>query len=245
MNAMIIRMPMQTGYGGVRHIVVSRPRVDFLVADRRRRCLEKFRAEFGNLPLRKCQKRHAQHCLSSLVKASQQRNMGQTLGHFFDYCVSAALIDESPMDGVKRAKMKKSTGFKPWTEDDVEAFTKRHPLGSKAHLALMLYLNLGVRKSDVVRVGPGHINKQNELENFQPQKTSRTGGYTINVPLLPETIEAIQVTPVTGTSTFLVTEFGKPFTAKGVGNKMRGWCDQAGLPKGIEARRAMACANCA
>jgi hypothetical protein len=29
---------------------------------------------------------------------------------------------------------------------------------------------------------------------------------------------------------FLVTEYGKPFSAKGFGSKMREWCDQAGLP---------------
>jgi integrase len=28
-----------------------------------------------------------------------------------------------------------------------------------------------------------------------------------------------------------VTSFGKPFTANGFGNKMREWCDEAGLPE--------------
>ena len=29
--------------------------------------------------------------------------------------------------------------------------------------------------------------------------------------------------------TFLVTDFGRPFSAAGFGNKFRSWCDQAGL----------------
>ena len=29
--------------------------------------------------------------------------------------------------------------------------------------------------------------------------------------------------------TFLVTEYGKPFLDKGLGNKMRQWCDESGL----------------
>ena len=33
MRAMIIRMPMQTGYGGVRRVEVSLPYVGFLVSD--------------------------------------------------------------------------------------------------------------------------------------------------------------------------------------------------------------------
>lgn len=33
----------------------------------------------------------------------------------------------------------------------------------------------------------------------------------------------------TGDLAFLVTAYGKPFTAAGFGNRMRGWCDKAGL----------------
>jgi hypothetical protein len=33
-----------------------------------------------------------------------------------------------------------------------------------------------------------------------------------------------------GHLTFLVTEFGKPFTAKGFDSKFRTWCDEAELP---------------
>ena len=34
----------------------------------------------------------------------------------------------------------------------------------------------------------------------------------------------------TGVLTFLVTEYGKPWTNAGFGNKFRDWCDAAGLP---------------
>jgi site-specific recombinase XerD len=30
---------------------------------------------------------------------------------------------------------------------------------------------------------------------------------------------------------FLVSEYGKPFSAKGFSSKMRQWCDEAGLPE--------------
>jgi integrase/recombinase XerD len=33
-----------------------------------------------------------------------------------------------------------------------------------------------------------------------------------------------------GNLTFLITEFGKPFTANGFGNKFKDWCRQADLP---------------
>lgn len=30
--------------------------------------------------------------------------------------------------------------------------------------------------------------------------------------------------------TYMVTDYGKPFNVNGLGNKMRDWCDEAGLP---------------
>src|SRR6187399_2226407 len=37
--------------------------------------------------------------------------------------------------------------------------------------------------------------------------------------------------PLIGSDTYLVTSFGKSFTANGFGNKMREWCDKAELPE--------------
>lgn len=50
----------------------------------------------------------------------------------------------------------------------------------------------------------------------------------MEIPILPILEEEIQAAP-TGNLTFLVTAFNRPFTIKG-GNKMRDWCEEAGLP---------------
>ena len=84
--------------------------------------------------------------------------------------------------------------------------------------------HLGVRKSDVVRIGPRYI-RNGVLHNFLPKKGERTGGKRVSVKLFEETKAVIAATPVTGTETNLVTSFGKPFTANGFGNRMREWCD--------------------
>jgi integrase len=164
-----------------------------------------------------------------LESPSVQRNLLRAIRHFTKFAVGDGLIDVDPAIGVTRAKMPKSGGFYTWTEEDVAKFEARHPVGSTARLALALYLNLGVRKSDVVRIGPRHI-RDGILHGFLPQKTSRTGGHCISIRLFEETRALIAATPVTGTATYLVTSFGKAFTANGFGNKMREWCDEAGLP---------------
>ena len=97
-----------------------------------------------------------------------------------------------------------------------------------ARLAFALYLNLGVRKSDVVRIGPRHI-QDGVLNDFLPKKTSTHRRQADTIKLFAETKATIAATAVTGTDTYLVTSFGKAFTANGFGNKMREWCDEAGL----------------
>lgn len=49
-------------------------------------------------------------------------------------------------------------------------------------------------------------------------------------PILPVLYAMIDATKPTGLLTYLVTEFGKPFTGNGFGDEMRDWCDAAGLP---------------
>ncbi len=52
----------------------------------------------------------------------------------------------------------------------------------------------------------------------------------VTVPITPDLEGALDQTP-TGDETFLITEYGKRFSDKGFGSKMRKWCDDAGLPK--------------
>jgi integrase len=194
-----------------------------------RSLLERWRKGHGDLPLRPLQQKHIQGFISKLGSPSVQRNMLRAIRHFTKFAKGAALIDDDPALSVSRAKMIKTGGFFTWTEEHVAKFEERHPVGSKARLALALYLNLGVRKSDVVRVGPRYI-RDGVLHNFLPRKGERTDGKRISVKLFEETKAIIAATPVIGTETYLVTSFGKPFTANGFGNKIREWCDEAGLP---------------
>jgi integrase len=157
--------------------------------------LERWRKDHGKLPLRPLQQKHVQGLISKLESPSVQRNMLRSIRHFTKFAVGAGLIDVDPAVSVTRAKTVKTGGYYTWTEEDVTKFEARHPVGSMARLALALYLNLGVRKSDVVRIGPRDI-KDGILHDFLPQKGSRTGGHRISVRLFEETRRLIAATPV-------------------------------------------------
>lgn len=116
-------------------------------------------------------------------------------------------------------------GYYTWTIDDVRQFQERHPSGTKARLALALGLWAGgPRRVDLVRLGPQMI--RNGVLKYKSAKS----GAVIELPILPELQAEIDAAQK-GHLTFLVTEFGKPFTANGFGNWFRRRCREAGLPK--------------
>jgi hypothetical protein len=49
-------------------------------------------------------------------------------------------------------------------------------------------------------------------------------------PKAAEPSRRLEAAKVTTNMTFLLTEYGKPFTANGFGNKFKDWCRQADLP---------------
>ena len=98
------------------------------------------------------------------------------------------------------------------------------PVGTKARLALALFLYTSQRLSDVARMGKQHV--RDGWISIRQQKT----GVLVDIPILDELQRIIGASP-TGDLSFIVTEFNKPFSIKGLGNKMRDWCDQAGLPQ--------------
>ncbi len=119
-------------------------------------------------------------------------------------------------------------GFHTWTEPEVAQFEARHPIGTKARLAMALLLYTGVRRSDVVRLG-----RQMERRGwlyFTETKGRAKGEKNREIPILPELRTVLDATP-SGHLTYLVTEFGKPFTMNGFGNWLRRRCNEAGLPR--------------
>src|SRR5260370_41053111 len=50
-----------------------------------------------------------------------------------------------------------STGFYTWTIEDVQQFEARHPIGTKARLALALLMFTDQRRSDIIRFGKQHV----------------------------------------------------------------------------------------
>lgn len=120
-----------------------------------------------------------------------------------------------------------SEGFHTWSIGEVLQFIERHPIGSKAYLALCLLLFAGGRRSDAVLFGRQHL--QGAWIRYTQHKGRNLKPMTLEVPVLPALRAAIDACP-NQNLTFLVTDYGKPFTSNGFGNWFKDRCRDASLP---------------
>jgi integrase/recombinase XerD len=135
------------------------------------------------------------------------------------------IAPHNPTLGVRKIKYV-TDGHHSWTAEEIAQYRGRHSLGSKARLALDLLLYTGGRREDAARLGPQHV--RNGRIKFRQAKNEHRNPIDIDIPLHPELEASIAATP-SGHLTFLVTEFGRPFTPAGFGNWFRDQCDQANL----------------
>lgn len=144
----------------------------------------------------------------------------------FNWAISKGYATINPAIGIEKLN-KGSEGFHTWTPDEVERFRQVHVIGTKPRLALEIMLNVGARISDAAAIG-----RQNENAGwlkFIARKNRNRSPVTIEVPMTSDLRNALSAT-ITGDFTYLVTEYGRAFSVDGLGNRMRDWCDRAGLP---------------
>jgi integrase/recombinase XerD len=89
----------------------------------------------------------------------------------------------NPTIGVRKIKYA-TDGHHSWAPEEIEQYRDRHPLGSKARLALDLLVYTGGRREDAVRLGPQHV--RNGRVRFRQAKNEHRTPINIDIPLHPE-----------------------------------------------------------
>jgi integrase len=141
-------------------------------------------------------------------------------------------LPSDPTLGIKLYPGSKE-GFHCWSVGEIEAYRAKHPIGSKARLALEVLLFTGQRRGDAVRLGAGLMSTDTHgrpMFIFEQQKNGGTERATVaHVPLFPWLREIVQATPCAGSEFILCQDDGSPYTKESFGNMFRGWCNEAGL----------------
>jgi integrase len=202
----------------------------------RKNILERFRNEHGDKRITALQPQHVQNMVYARARKPQSaNNFLKTLRSLMGYCIETQLLTTNPTQGVKAITIK-TEGYRTWGEDDIEAFQRAHPIGTRPRLALALLLYSAQRRSDVVTLGRQHL-RAGAL-HLRQSKTKRS----LVIPVHPELQRVLDATP-SEHLTFLVTQSGQPFSAAGFTNWFRKQCKAAGLPVGLSVHglRKAAC----
>lgn len=179
----------------------------------------------GDLPFAQMERRHVTEIRDELrSKPGAQNHVIKTISALFTWAIENGLAKVNPASRIKPADVGKGTHT--WTVEEIRQYEAHHPAGSRARLMLHLAMFTGLRLADLAILGRQHV--KNGWVTIRPGKTQKSSGVVVDIPALPVLQETIKASPV-GNLTFLVTEFNKPFTVNGLGNKMRDWCDEAQL----------------
>ena len=150
----------------------------------------------------------------------------KVLRQLFRWAVDQDHMPANPAHDLTRIEHH-TQGHHTWTPDEVARFERRHPVGVKARLALALLLWTGLRRSDVILLGKQHV-RDGSFKLLLTKNRARKP-VTVEAPLLPELQRIIATSPC-GELTYLVNNYGRPFTVAGFGNWFRDRCVEAGVP---------------
>lgn len=169
---------------------------------------------------------------------AQSRNFLDAMRGLFAWALAAEHVTTDPTVGVKNPPRPKTTGFKPWADDDVATYERRWPIGSKERVWLHVLLYTGLRRGDAVRIGKQHV--KDGVATLRTEKNGTEVYIRIYAPLA----ETLTIGP-TGDLAFIVGADRKPLTKETFGNYFREACVAAGLNKSAHGLRKLAASRAA
>jgi integrase len=144
------------------------------------------------------------------------------LGGLMDHAVRMQWRTDNPARLTE--KYEEGEGFHDVTDEEIEQYRSTHPLGTMARLTLELALNTAGRRCNLAIIEREHI------KGGRIYTDHAKGNNDASVRMLATTKAAIDAMPAASIRYLITTQFGKPFSVAGLGNRARKWFDDAGLP---------------
>ena len=104
-----------------------------------------------------------------------------------------------------------------WTEEEVERYYARWPLGTKERVWIDVLLFTGFRRGDAVKLGRQHVRQG--VATLRTEKSQ--GEIIVSIPILPILQRTLDAGP-TGELAFICGSRGKPFSKESFGTKAAG-----------------------
>jgi len=168
------------------------------------------------------------------------RNFLDSMRGLFQWALKAGYIKVDPTVGVDNPRRASGDGFPPWTEDQMAAYERRWPIGTRQRVWLDVLAYTGLRRGDAVLLGRPHV--RNGVAKIRTEKSGRK--VEVTLPILPVLATTLAAGPC-GELTFIAGESGKPLTKESFGNLFRDACRAAGVPGSAHGVRKIAATRAA
>jgi integrase len=155
---------------------------------------------------------------------SEANNFLDAMRGLFKWAVDADLVRNNPTSGIKNLKRPKTEGFRQWTEEEIDLFRQKWPVGTRERLALEIFLNTGLRRGDVARIGRQHV--KNGRVRIITEKT----GTQIDIPAAQTLLHTIMASKTGDLVLIGNVKTGAPIRKEALGN----WFRRAAVAAGID-----------
>lgn len=194
--------------------------------------LERLRKACGDLPADRLSPDHIDGMLSLMADTpSAANNLRKRLRALMALAVKLKWRRDNPARETEALPTGRD-GIPAWSDDDIIAFEARWPSGSRQRLALALLLYTGQRRSDVVRMGRQHV------RDGRIAVTQVKTGAKLQIRIHPALQAELDQAPLG--MTFLVTQYGAPFSAAGFTNWFKEQARKAAVAKSPHGLRKAA-----
>ena len=189
-----------------------------------RNILESFRAKHGDKRIALLQQHHIEAMIGEKAgKPAAQRNLLRVLRVLLNIAVKAKMRRDNPALGIELER-----------DRDVRlSFLDRGRIAALRGLAPSRHQGTACPRPPTLhgaatcrRCGA----RAAEFEKRSFHLHASKNGARMDIPIAEPLAATIAATAMIGVKTFLVTEYGKPFTPAGFGNWFRRRCDEVGLP---------------
>jgi integrase len=149
------------------------------------------------------------------------RHFVDTLRGMFKWAIAAQHVKSDPTAGLS-VKKPKTKGFPPWSEEELEIYEKRWPLGTRERVMFGVYAFTGLRRGDAAKLGKQHI--RNGVIILDTEKNDTR----VTLPVLPELAEILAAGPL-GELSIIANKRGQPMSKETIGNLFRKAVRAAGI----------------
>ena len=187
-----------------------------------KRVVERLSLKHGDKPVAQLERHHILRWRDAMTDRPGAANtMIRTIGVLMTFAVDRGYRKDSP---AMKIKMMRATPFRSWTNDELEAFEAKWPLGSMERTGYALALYSAQRRADLVEISWASI--AGDVIRVKQSKT----GVDLEVPIHPELAKALAAVNPRRAAAILTGSAGTKLNPIYFGHLMARAIKEVGLP---------------